>query len=638
MNRNIKFLFLVATSLSLFAFPLMADETRVWTDTTGKFKVTAKFIEMKGTKVILEKEDGSKLTIPIAKLSEKDQAFLEGMEAANPFSEMEEEDSAADKSPSGKSEKPRKASTGPIDWSEVETIEILGGDRWEIKVSENAGIGFEPKKIPLPKKGHFFENIHPLAVNLSAKKVAIGYTTSFSIPTPLTRLAIGDLETGKMVSSEAVEANMKPLCLLNDGTTVLMLGLDDKTDGPSTLQEWTIKGKKVTQGESWQPFQSDLQADSKGGRQSDPRAANIASAIALPSNSILLCSVKGHLACFDASSRAPKWHAQLGEAPTFSCNSDQSLITFVHSGQILVLKTDTGEVLGQISIQDKGHLPWPKVAFSPSGKKLALGAWDRVLILDVEKKEWIQELTFPGANVGNAFAFPDEEYVLFDNRVLIHWPTRIQLWTLLDVHATSSHGEYTFLCCNSDAGGLLFPTKLPTPAALAMFDAARKKSDLFVVRPGASVSLNLNGVPQQYMAEVKSGLEKSIGKIGLKIAANAEVQVVASVTGPKQEAVSYRLAGSHIVQSYASNLALQYKGQTIWQSGASNIPGMIMVSGDESVESYLAKASAAPNLKFFGQITLPEYLQKPAPAGANGNQPQNFNTLGASKLTVNGLQ
>lgn len=609
---------------------LMADETRLWTDSTGKFKVEASFVEKKGDSVVLAKEDGKKLTIPIAKLCEADRSFLEGLEAANPFAEMDESGDSEGDSP-----KSSGRTGGSIKWGDVETIEILGGDHWEVPISESSGLGFDPKKVPLPKKSHFFENIHPLAINLSAKKVALGYSTSFGVDAPYSRIVIGDLTTGKMVSSENTQSLMKPLCLLDDGTTILMGGTDDKGDGPDVIQEWTLKGKKIAKGNTWIPFEADLDVKTQGGG-GNREAAHVAFAVPLKSNLVLMCSRKGHMACFDMSTKTPKWHAALGEAPAAGFNADNSLIAFPNSNKIVVLKTDTGELVGQISIQDKGHLPWPKVAFSPSGKKIGLAAWDRVLILDVEKKEWIQEMSFPGTNVGNAFAFPDEDHVLFDNRTLIHWPTRIQLWTILESHTTAVHGDVAFLCCNTDAGGILFPTKLPTTTAKEKLVAAQKQSDLFVVRPGAAMGVNINGVPQQYQAEVKAGIEKAIEAIGCKISPNAEVQVVAGITGPKQEAVSYHMSGAHVVQSYTSSLAIQYKGQTIWQSGGTNIPGMIMLSRDETMESYLAKASASPNLSFFQQVKFPEFLQKPSPAG-NGNT-QTLSTIGASTLTANGLQ
>jgi hypothetical protein len=623
-----------------------ADEPRQWTDATGKFKVTATLEERTEDSVVLRGKDGKKLTIKISKLSKEDQKYLAEQGEENPFAEMSEEE--ADSKPASKKSSKEESSdsdspdeespkSSKVDWDEVELIEILGGDRWEIPMPETAGLGYEPKKIPLPKKGHFFEGMQELAINPVKKRVAIGYLTGFSLPTPVARLVLGDFESGKMVSSETVEANMKPLCLLHDGATVLMMGFDEKGEGADSVQSWRLKGKKIERGTLWKPFADEEAKDDRRGRNGREQAF-LAFGESIDENLVLMCSRGGHLALWDISKKQPKWHAQLGEAPAVSFSTDRSLITFVNGQQIVVMATKTGEIVGQISIADKGHLPWPKVAFSPSGKRLGLAAWDRLLVLDVEKKEWIQELAFPGSNVGNAFAFPDEEYVLFDNKVLIHWPTRIQLWTLQEVHAAKVVGDFAFLGCNTDGGGMLFPTKLPHAKAIATLQSAQKQNDLFIVRPGAEIGINVSAVPAQYQQKAQAGLQKAIEKIGCKVSSNAAVQIVASISGPKQEAVSYHMSGSHVVQSYLTKIALQYKGQDAWATSGTNIPGMVMLSRDETMESYLAKASQSPNVSIFDGLQLPEYLQKPAVNNGQPNQPQPFNTIGASKLTMNGLQ
>ena len=64
---------------------------RTWTDTTGKFSVTAELVEVRGDKVVLRREDGKQITVPLAKLSAEDQQFLtqrkegDSSEAENPF-------------------------------------------------------------------------------------------------------------------------------------------------------------------------------------------------------------------------------------------------------------------------------------------------------------------------------------------------------------------------------------------------------------------------------------------------------------------------------------------------------------------------------------------------------------------------
>ena len=51
-------------------------ELRTWVDITGQFKIKAKLVEIKGTMVTLQTENGEKKTLPIAKLSQADQTFL----------------------------------------------------------------------------------------------------------------------------------------------------------------------------------------------------------------------------------------------------------------------------------------------------------------------------------------------------------------------------------------------------------------------------------------------------------------------------------------------------------------------------------------------------------------------------------
>ena len=71
-----------------------AQDSRTWKDATGKFEVTAKFVKVEGDNVVLEKADGSKLKVPLNKLSPIDQGYVEGRRstagssAQNPFEAM----------------------------------------------------------------------------------------------------------------------------------------------------------------------------------------------------------------------------------------------------------------------------------------------------------------------------------------------------------------------------------------------------------------------------------------------------------------------------------------------------------------------------------------------------------------------
>ena len=69
---------------TLFAMSLLCctslltaqDDFRIWTDKTGSFQKTAKFIEIKDGKAVLEKRDGIRLEVEVDKLSVADQELL----------------------------------------------------------------------------------------------------------------------------------------------------------------------------------------------------------------------------------------------------------------------------------------------------------------------------------------------------------------------------------------------------------------------------------------------------------------------------------------------------------------------------------------------------------------------------------
>jgi WD40 repeat protein len=77
----------------------VSAETRTWIDSTGKYKIEADFLKIEEGQVYLQRTDGKKLNLPLAKLSKDDQAYLKDLmkrrrngesEDGNPFQEAAE--------------------------------------------------------------------------------------------------------------------------------------------------------------------------------------------------------------------------------------------------------------------------------------------------------------------------------------------------------------------------------------------------------------------------------------------------------------------------------------------------------------------------------------------------------------------
>ena len=49
---------------------------RTWTDDSGAFTLVAELVEVRGDKVILRRQDGEQITVPLAKLSKKGRQFV----------------------------------------------------------------------------------------------------------------------------------------------------------------------------------------------------------------------------------------------------------------------------------------------------------------------------------------------------------------------------------------------------------------------------------------------------------------------------------------------------------------------------------------------------------------------------------
>ena len=52
------------------------ERTREWSDSTGKFKVVADFVDYMNGAVTLKKQDGSTIKVPLKKLSAADRTWL----------------------------------------------------------------------------------------------------------------------------------------------------------------------------------------------------------------------------------------------------------------------------------------------------------------------------------------------------------------------------------------------------------------------------------------------------------------------------------------------------------------------------------------------------------------------------------
>ena len=260
---------LASLSLTLWtAGWTLAQDQREWVDSTGQHKIVGSLVEVQEGTAIIKTAEGKHVKIPVNRLSKKDQEFLE--QGSSPFQVVE--NPGGSKSSSSMSAN-STASSAPtpeynwatpkvVDWSEAEEIHLSSTADWNVPLAEDGKLPFEAKRASLTKKASFHEGMHALCINPTCKRAAVGYTVSFAVPKPQSRVSLVDLLSGKAVHSETLDANMRPLALLNNGSSMLMVGCADGRgnrtgEANEEVQIWKFVNKKIERTPSWIPYVND---------------------------------------------------------------------------------------------------------------------------------------------------------------------------------------------------------------------------------------------------------------------------------------------------------------------------------------------------------------------------------------------
>jgi hypothetical protein len=615
-----------------------AQDLREWSDATGKFKITGSLIEVKDGNAFIKNQAGKTLKVPVSRLSQADQEFLQGSD--NPFEMVEEGAAPASNAvPSGTAPSvppSSSASSGwstpkETNWSAAKELTSRNDVAWNVPPFDNK-LPYECARASLSKKTNFHEHMHAMAVNPLIKRAVVGYSVTFSVPKPLSRLSLMDLDSGKSIHSEQIEANMRPLAVLNSGSDVLMVGAGDARDGYETkdqLQIWRFNGTKLARTASWVPYPNDKK---DFGKQAN---ANVVNAVPVRDNKLLTLSDKGHVALWDIATREPIWHARMsGNNFAMDVSADRKLVALVDDKTLMIVKIETAEILGSTKVTES-NVGWPRIRWSPSGKQLLFTSMGEVKVIDAATGQAVQEMTFPNAPIAAyGLCYPEEDYALLNNKLLVHLPTKIQVCEYTGAGSIQCLGGVSFIAVQAGEGGIFVPATFPHPAAAEMLKSAQSDPSMFLIHPGVGVSIDVSAVSGAHQQAARTGLEKAAQASGYQISPSSDIKLVASISGPKQEAVSYIAAGSYIVNKYTSTVKLQWNGQDLWSRSGSNVPGVLMTKRGQTMQQALDEAGKKPNLSVFEQARFPEFIQKPS-----GTQkgPARSSALMTSNFTINGL-
>ena len=293
-----------------------------------------------------------------------------------------------------------------------------------------------------------------------------------------------------------------------------------------------------------------------------------------------------------------------------------------------------------------------QLAFSPDGTQLAAVSPQRLIVWNIDKQhkgEIYRDIFFSKAINANGIDWLGTGYLLVGGENLVDIERRIVLWKY-------QHTAKTGLSRDFGALGGLFWDVVSSPdmqqRALVGFklphDDARKMAaslnadQLLAVKPGSQISLNVTvqGTPDEQQKAFQA-LAAQLQANGMTVANNSPLVLQANTETGKNQEISYRSfgrGGRNVekvnVTEQISRVKLLENGKVLWEAvSVGGAPHFLTMKEGETLQQALAQYQR-PNVQFFSQVKVPQYVARPSEAGAYGMS--NLTPQGIVNVPLNG--
>ncbi len=581
-----------------------AAEARIWTDKSGKFEIRAKFIDIIDGKVRLERPNGDISRVPLGKLSDKDQEFVE--QQANKPETLAEEQPAQPQQP--QPQQPRGLAVGDRieaksfgEWKPGVVAEI--DYKWnhvDVKFDDGSIHGHSKSVDDLRLPGTLqhpvlIKPVNPVLEVLSGLKVVqpdlsdvqllLSGESSATTVAPDPRAASAETWKPRAVRLQGrTDFHERPLDFaITGGPEPLAMVLHappgfDEDDLPR-VELVDMKARKVLASGPGLPHTEQVVLSPTG-----KRAATIASGrTSSESNGqIDFWEIEGkavnHTLGFSPyvmntwPDVDPKWVAWLDDQHLFTTNRKGRTILWqverakavyelmTESGAVptlspgrkqLAVPTADGVQIYEARSGDSlatvgtGNLRNATLAFSPSGRQLAAVSSGFVDVIDVTTGEMTRSFPCKDVHGNKGVWWLDEDYLFAANGLLINVPRRITAWKFEAGNSLfkAYAGTQWLLADNRNNNTqALMPFDLPPPEAIAAIDEL-VESEMLAVRPGATVSVNVK-INNGLLADaVEKALVEALEQAGMKVATEAELTLEATMESGETEEMVYQRFG-----------------------------------------------------------------------------------------------
>ncbi len=606
-------------------------KSREWSDNAGKFKIEASLSFANSTEVKLKKADGKVVTVPLSKLSAKDQGFIEGF--------LEAEASAG-----------LSSSENPFEGGVPSSDSDAGG-------AANSGGGAASST----NKPFAFDNISMVKfADTRAKPIAIDFTKPFWNASPVTSLKLPDREDEIIKLPVAKDfweklqlkvAGAAPTAFVHiyrqgrqPNENYAKLGALRFPDGdPVPLGQSTVpwmfmaiapdaKRIALVRDEGWDKGNDvaivsidesaatpEFQFTGGGGAWDELHWGSF-----LPNDRFASISQKFNLTVWDLKSKKAIYRGNSGGALGAVVGGRGELIAIPNRGNIAFLD---GTEFKQVGLITFDRVSLPSLAFSTNGEKFAVYLPFNVLIYDMKDGKLIKNIAVAN-NQENLPIHWAGDYVVLDHSLVIDVERGLPMWTYEGNTTSRAIWGNQLYAVFADKESTLVSFKIPQPAAER--EAAKMhRESMLAVKKGSTISLtsDLNGLTPEQQKEAQLAVANNLTSLGYKVATGTPVQVHLSLKQGERQESEYGESNSPFpfptfgrfsgptqkvsYQPWIHTIVVKLGKEEIFRSEQQvTSPGSVQLKEGESIQQAVDRY-IKPNVEFFKSVTLPAEMLKP---------------------------
>ena len=614
---------------------------RLWTDTSGKFRVQAALLDIQPDKVSLRTSEGKELDVEIAKLSEADQKFLRKIR------EQQGGGSVLAIAP-----KPEKFAAG----EHHAPPSLAGAAQWPTdRVVASSGFRLEPDALSASLKlmaagvpfaqgasGDYLGSVIPLGGTDAWLLVGVENPFASTHGTPM-RVLWASLTKKSVKSVQSFPAGESIVDYHAPSQQLLTYALKGGQDTPFSdepvLTVWTTQpAAKEAQGTiAWKARLGDGDRIGHAGPWARFASANV----------VLQRDEDHRVIAWDIAAKQANWvtpqESFFAPEPLLSYNGKYLFLPEDQS--VRILNPITGAELGRVTTQ----YSCSSVALHPDGKTLAVLTNNRLLLVDLTgatpvadidantvatslatQMEWVNDDMLAVWNSPRGFVLFSIKHQLpiwsyeFDSSVYQADSRSGRTRTII-----AGHLAYAATVWGTQQGFIVGAVPLPEEKVLSALATVDRKSYI-LTGPGTRMRTYVEAIASP--DAIRTAVAKQLADNQWVEDPNAEFALVAKLYRGSTQSVQYESMQSGQTFSvtatpYISSCEI-YRGQeVVWSSGSSSgIPPILMLQQGQDVQGAVKQWEAA-DVDFFQRVDIPQEVLDPAKKGG----------LGISDVTSRGL-